>query len=494
MRVVQYVRMSSDMQKLSIENQCAANEKYARMHDMEIIDTYRDEAKSGLRIENRSGIKKLLKDVQERSKNFQAVLVYDVSRWGRFQNTDEAAYHDYHCRLHGAPIIYVAENIPNDGSPINSVWIAFMRGMAGQAVKDLSVKTRAGQARLAQLGFAIGTQAHIGLRRLIIDEHGKPRAIAVHGESKAIHTDRTIIVPGPPKEVAQARRIFRTFADSDIGITALAAQLQSEGLKTLRGELITKHSLAGMLRCEAYAGDNVWGKRKGILGGKYRTFIPRDQWIRKSGCFEAIIKPALFQRVQAKLGRLTPVRRTDAVLLDELRAAIAKGAYVTGETFRSHGLAGRSTYEKHFGTLTKAYELAGYQHDDASGLYRAQITRAASKDIMKQFASMLEGEGASIVFNAKGRNIDVNGCWRVNIVVARQTSKGDEPAWRVWKRGFAGHLTLVVRLNEDRTIKDFFVVPIEMRDTFPPWLCKSNAPEIDAMRFDSVVPLAAFLR
>ena len=45
---------------------------------------------------------------------FRAILVYDVSRWGRFQDVDEAAHYEYLCRDAGVPVYYCAELFPRE--------------------------------------------------------------------------------------------------------------------------------------------------------------------------------------------------------------------------------------------------------------------------------------------------------------------------------------------------------------------------------------------
>src|SRR5207245_331886 len=43
-------------------------------------------ARSGMLLKNRAGLKQLLKDVMDGQLEFRAVLIYDESRWGRFQD------------------------------------------------------------------------------------------------------------------------------------------------------------------------------------------------------------------------------------------------------------------------------------------------------------------------------------------------------------------------------------------------------------------------
>ena len=79
--VARYVRMSTEHQQYSTENQSEAIDEYAKARGMEIGSTYADHGKSGLTLAGRAGLRTLLKDVASGSPDFEAVLVYDVSRW-----------------------------------------------------------------------------------------------------------------------------------------------------------------------------------------------------------------------------------------------------------------------------------------------------------------------------------------------------------------------------------------------------------------------------
>ncbi len=64
-RAAQYVRMSTEHQKYSIANQAAAIAEYAAARNISIVKTYDDAGKSGLRLERRQGLKRLLADVKD---------------------------------------------------------------------------------------------------------------------------------------------------------------------------------------------------------------------------------------------------------------------------------------------------------------------------------------------------------------------------------------------------------------------------------------------
>lgn len=93
-----YIRMSTEHQKYSPENQAAAIREYAECNNYEIIKTYTDGGKSGLNIAGRAALQQMLKDVQSHQAEYKAILVLDVTRWGRFQDADESAYYEYICK------------------------------------------------------------------------------------------------------------------------------------------------------------------------------------------------------------------------------------------------------------------------------------------------------------------------------------------------------------------------------------------------------------
>lgn len=114
--VAQYLRMSTEHQQYSLENQSSAMQKYAESQGFVIVQTYSDAARSGLVLRRRTGLRQLLQDVVAGTSAHKAILVYDVSRWGRFQDTDESAHYEFLCKSAGIPVHYCAETFANDGS------------------------------------------------------------------------------------------------------------------------------------------------------------------------------------------------------------------------------------------------------------------------------------------------------------------------------------------------------------------------------------------
>lgn len=77
-RAVEYVRMSTEHQQYSTENQSAKIREYAQQRGIDIVRTYADAGKSGLKIAGREALQKLIREVESETADFQIILVYDV--------------------------------------------------------------------------------------------------------------------------------------------------------------------------------------------------------------------------------------------------------------------------------------------------------------------------------------------------------------------------------------------------------------------------------
>ena len=137
---------------------------------------YSDEGKSGLNIEGRDSLAQMIQDVTSGQAQYSSILVYDVSRWGRFQDADESAYYEYICHQAGVAVHYCAEQFENDGSPVSTIIKGIKRTMAGEYSRELSTKVFQGACRLVKLGFRQGGAAGFGLRRMLVDQRAKRKA------------------------------------------------------------------------------------------------------------------------------------------------------------------------------------------------------------------------------------------------------------------------------------------------------------------------------
>src|SRR5437762_12535914 len=207
-RAAEYVRMSTEHQKYSTEEQGEIIRRYADQRGFTLVRSYEDSGKSGLRLDGRDALKGLIDDVRSGAASFGAILVYDVSRWGRFQDADESAYYEFSCKEAGITVHYCAEQFENDGSLSATIIKNMKRAMAGEYSRELSAKVFTGQCRLISLGYRQGGTPGYGLRRQLLDQHGQAKAILERGERKSFQLERVVLTPGPETEIATVRRIY----------------------------------------------------------------------------------------------------------------------------------------------------------------------------------------------------------------------------------------------------------------------------------------------
>lgn len=357
-RAAQYVRMSTDYQQYSIENQAVVIATYAELHKLTIVRTYRDEGESGLKIENRAGLTELIDDVRSGQTDFGHLLIFDVSRWGRFQDIDESAHYEFVCRQAGIKVAYCAEQFDNDGSLLSSIVKNIKRVMAAEFSRELSAKVFAGALRLASLGFKMGGSAAYGLQRLVVDEKCRPKGVLKAGERKFLITDRVRLGPGTPDQTEVVKWIFEEYLRHKSQAT-VARELNQRGVLTNRGGPWRKNVIGALLRNEAYIGNFIYNRDTEKLGAK-RTHNPRELWIRSEGTIEPIIERDVFLRAKKTMEERRVCITEEAMLVRLRKVLMKKGELSATIIDASPGLPSVSAYLLHFGTLRNVYRLIGY--------------------------------------------------------------------------------------------------------------------------------------
>ncbi|MHC4094288.1 MAG: recombinase family protein, partial [Planctomycetota bacterium] len=137
-RAVGYVRRSTDRQEQSIPDQKKAIEGYAAEHGLRLGQFYIDDAISGTSTIGRRAFQRMMADAQSPGRSFDAVIVYDVKRFGRIDN-DEAGYYRHLLRTNGVEVCYVSENFNGDAT--DDLLRPVKQWQARQESKDLSKVT-----------------------------------------------------------------------------------------------------------------------------------------------------------------------------------------------------------------------------------------------------------------------------------------------------------------------------------------------------------------
>ena len=496
-QAAQYVRMSTDHQQYSTQNQSDKIREYADKRNIEIVRTYADDGKSGLRIDGRKALQRLISDVQSGKADFQIILVYDVSRWGRFQDADEGAYYEYICRSAGIDVAYCAEQFENDGSSMSSLFKTVKRSMAGEYSRELSAKVFAGQCRLIELGFRQGGPAGYGLRRALIDQAGTLKSELVRGEHKSLQTDRVILQPGPDTEVGIVNQIYRWFVDDNMSESEIAEQLNVQGIHTDLGRDWTRATVREVLSNEKYIGNNVYNRRSFKLK-KLRVVNSPELWVRKEGAFEGIVPQALFYTAQGIL-RARAHRYSNEELIDKLRSLYQRHGYLSGLIIdEADGIPSAAAYAHRFGSLIRAYKTVGFTPDrDYQYLEVNQFLRRLHPEIVGDTERMIAEVGGTVKRDPATDLLTVNSEFTVSLVLSRcQQLDSGRRLWKVrFDTSLAPDITVAVRLNDsNQAALDYYLLP--RLDFGQPriHLADRNGIEFECYRFDSLAYLYGMAR
>jgi DNA invertase Pin-like site-specific DNA recombinase len=445
--VAEYLRMSTEHQKYSFENQQAVMSDYAENKNFNIVQIYTDGARSGVVIKRRDGLKQLIQDVKSGKAGYKAILVFDVSRWGRFQDTDESAYYEFICKQNGIPVHYCAEPFLNDGTPISALIKSLKRAMAGEYSRELGVKVLAGQKRLAGLGFKQGGNPGYGLRRMLLSADGHPKQLLAKGEHKSITTERVVLAPGREAEIAVVREIYRMFVKDGLHVAAIVRRLNQQGI-TFYDSPWRSFTVQQILSHPKYTGYQVFNRKTQKLGTSPK-WLPKSEWVLTPRAFTPIVSEETFNEAKAIIRNRTIYKSNDD-LLESLRQLLASHGKLTYNLIeKTPGMVAPSTYSHRFGSLRRAFQLIGYGKPSDFADLRDR-TRAIKEELIEDIQSRFADEIAIVRENRRQTPyLQINNGRLVTVLIAK-SKKAKVPMWQIDPLPRNCHLvTLLVFLNEE---------------------------------------------
>jgi DNA invertase Pin-like site-specific DNA recombinase len=465
LRAAQYVRMSTELQRYSIQNQAAAIGAYAQQRNLDIVRTYVDEGRSGLRINRRPGLIELIEDVQSGNADFNHILVYDISRWGRFQDVDESAHYEFVCKRNGVKVAYCAEQFENDGSLLSSIMKNIKRVMAAEFSRELGVKVHTGHCRIASLGYRVGGPLTFGLGREMVDEKRRSKGRLARGEYKALKTDRVRLRLGSDEELAVVRWIFEQFVLERKTDVEIARQLNRADFTNHHGRPWTYIMIHSILRNENYIGNLVYNRTSRRLG-QTQVNNPHHLWIRSSSGVTPVVDRDLFARAK-KIMAERYISIPEDQMLRRLRLTLGrKGKLSSSIINNATGLPSASCYVKHFGSMRKAYALIGYKGSrDCEWFDARQHWSEVVSNLATQVAETLRADlGLRVNVADGGLGLTLNGkCKSIAFQAVRQTAKKNAShaaQWRANRAKPGAELLVVLRLNDaNKEIRDYVLVP-----------------------------------
>jgi DNA invertase Pin-like site-specific DNA recombinase len=487
-KAAEYVRMSTEHQKYSTENQSDAIRKYAAERAVQIVRTYADHGKSGLRLDGRDALKQLIEDVRSGEANFTAVLVYDVSRWGRFQDADESAYYEYLCKEAGITVHYCAEQFEHDGSLSATIIKGMKRAMAGEYSRELSAKVFTGQCRLITLGFRQGGPAGYGLRRQLIDEHRAIKGELARGDQKSIHTDRVVLTPGPADEVDTVRRMYQLFLEGH-SEQLIADLLNRESRTTDLQRPWTRGTVHQVLTNEKYIGNNLYNRTSFKLKKK-RVENPPDMWIRADGAFPAVVDSAVYGAVQRIIAERS-TRYSDEQMLGQLAALLQTVGRLSALVIdEQDDLPSSSVYRARFGSLLRAYALVGYTPERDFGYLEVnRRLRSLHPHIVAEVVEAIRAGGGDVSIDTTTDLLAVSGEFTASIVISRcEDLLSGARRWTIrLDASLRPDITIAIRMDsQNRSALDYYLLP---RLSIAPGSLRvreENGLDLDSFRFDSL--------
>jgi len=434
----------------------------------------------------------LIDDIESGRTDFDHVLVYDVSRWGRFQDIDESAHYEFVCKKNGVSVAYCAEQFENDGSLLSSIVKNIKRVMAAEFSRELSVKVHTGQCRIASLGYRVGGPLNFALRRELIGEDLAPKGQLSKGQRKALQTDRVRLQTGSDHEAETVRNIFNLFVVEQKSDAEIARQLNRQRVANHHGRLWTADMIHTILRNENYVGNLVHNRTSRRLGQK-QVRNPDHLWVRREGIVDPIVDRKLFACAQKIMDDRYVSIPNDQMLV-RLRIALAKKGKLNSDVINTtSGLPSASSYVKHFGSIRKAFELIGYTspHDCDwidTGQHWSRILMEHAKRMagdLKTCSPQTDGEN--------GLRLRLDQKMALTLMVVRQSRRKPHYSeqWRAYrKQQLPPGLLAVIRLDRaNEAIRDYVLMPAPRISGYYLWLsdralgrlnavCLENADEL----------------
>ncbi|EJE0575269.1 recombinase family protein [Cronobacter sakazakii] len=489
-RVAQYLRMSTDHQQYSLHNQSEYIKDYAEKNNMEIAYTYDDAGKSGVSIIGRHSLQQLLSDVEQKKIDIQAVLFYDVSRFGRFQNSDEAAYYSFLFERNGVDLIYCSEPIPTKDFPLeSSVILNIKRSSAAYHSRNLSEKVFIGQVNLIKLGYHQGGMAGYGLRRLLVDENGIAKEILGFRKRKSIQTDRVILIPGPKNEINIVNSIYDLFIDDNMPEFIIAERLNEQNIPAENGTLWTRAKIHQILTNEKYIGNNIYNKTSSKLKSRL-VKNPKNEWVRCDKAYKPIISKKKYNKAQ-EIIQLRSVHLTNEELLEMLKQKLESNGKLSGFIIDEDDTGpSSSVYRTRFGGLLRAYTLIGYKPEhDYSYIQINEALRSFYSGIIEDFKGEILKSNCYIDEYKYAPMLYINDELLISVLITKCTPmKSGKLRWKVrFDNSQKADITIVIRMDSQNISPlDFYIIPKIENEYSKMCMTETNNIRLDLYRFDNL--------
>jgi len=239
------------------------------------------------------------------------------------------------------------------------VWSILPEGLKRKCIRSglpwCSAKVLRAHHQQALLGFRQGGSLTYGFRRLLVDASRNPRQILGSGETIALSSDKVVIVPGPPEELAVIRRIFKLYVQDRLSIAEITRRLSKKGIPGYGGKPLGHQAIRHILSCELCIGQMTYNVTTSELQSPTRK-NPEELWARFPA-FEPVVSGSQFRRAQERLAQ-SQVRWDKESIAASLRTLLSEKGRLTQIVEAESGPC-YETVVNHFGSLDAAYAAVG---------------------------------------------------------------------------------------------------------------------------------------
>jgi len=382
-KAVGYARRSTDMQERSIPDQQAYVQRWAEENGYRIVRWYVDDAISGTSTKGREAFERMIHEA-ENGRDFDAVLVYDISRFSR-GGSIEMGYYLHRLKLVGVEAVFCAEGIPegDDGELLQGVKSWQARQYSVKLSRDSirghvsSVRTcKSSQGGFAPYGYDRRHQTSDSqvLRTLRWLPDGRKQEFGPDGKLlRVLASDETVkkaksdivrLVPGEPEKVRVVREIFEKYVDG-LGYHSIAIELNQRAAPSPKGRGWCPQQVKMILQNPCYRGAVAWnrrtsGKINGVAGDgrclpkktPRRGWNGQNDWILAEDAHEPLVSRELFAQAQevrrSRRGMGGLARPTNRFLLSGLIKCVHCG-------YNFHG-----RHQRHSGKVWRYYVDGGF--------------------------------------------------------------------------------------------------------------------------------------
>ncbi|EOR25769.1 phage resolvase [Niallia nealsonii AAU1] len=249
-RAYAYLRKSPNKftDNTSIEKQLEEIKKYCEENDIELVNTFTDDLKSGKSFEGRDGFKEMYNNVIRSKDNVDYIIVFKQDRISR--DTLDTLYIMKRLNSLGKHLISIKDNV-NTEDPASKILVHILALVAELEREFINMRTFSGMEKRAEEGKFLG---------------GK-----VYGY-KTVNKELVVV----PHEVEVVKFIFKKYAIEKWGYKKIASYLNIQGIKTKNKQYWSINAVKTILQNQIYIGNTKW--RGKYQKGQHEKIIEIPLW------------------------------------------------------------------------------------------------------------------------------------------------------------------------------------------------------------------------